>query len=176
MSFFKDNLKLIRAFLFDVDGVLSSDVSPLDSNGDPVRTANVKDGFAIRTALEAGFAIGVITGGAQQGVKLRHQKLGIVHYYENVRNKVECMEDFIEKTGIDASHILYMGDDLVDYEIMRLVGIAACPADAVPEIKQISRYISDRKGGEGCVRDIIEQVMRAQDKWGLTGMNPARVF
>lgn len=176
MSFFKDNLKLIRAFLFDVDGVLSSDISPLDTNGDPVRTANVKDGFAIRTALEAGFAIGVITGGTQQGVKFRHQKLGIVHYYENVRNKVVCLEDFSGKTGILPGQILYMGDDLVDYEIMRLVGIATCPADAVPEIKQISSYISDRKGGEGCVRDIIEQVLRAQDKWGLSGWNPARAF
>lgn len=176
MSFFKDDLKQIRAMLFDVDGVLSSDSSPIDANGDPMRTANVKDGFAIRLAIEAGFEIGVITGGAQQRVKLRHQKLGVAYYYDNVRDKTASLEDFISKTGIPANEILFMGDDLVDYDIMQKVGIATCPLDAVPEIKLISRYISDKKGGEGCVRDIIEQVMRAQGKWFSNGFNQKQAF
>jgi 3-deoxy-D-manno-octulosonate 8-phosphate phosphatase (KDO 8-P phosphatase) len=176
MSFFKDDLKNIKAFLFDVDGVLSSDVSPLDPNGDPMRTANVKDGYALRRALEAGFVVGVITGGAQAGVKLRHQRLGVLYYYENVRDKVQCLNDFMTKTGIPAREILFMGDDLVDYEIMLRTGMPVCPADAVPEIKAISRYISDRKGGEGCVRDIIEQVMRVQDKWFTAGFTSQKAF
>jgi 3-deoxy-D-manno-octulosonate 8-phosphate phosphatase (KDO 8-P phosphatase) len=171
MSFFKDDLKRIKALLFDVDGVLSSDTSPVDVNGDPMRTANVKDGFAIRLALDAGFTVGVITGGAQESVRLRHKKLGITYYYDNVRDKVEALQDFINKTGITAQEILFMGDDLVDLGIMQRVGIATCPADAVPEIKLISRYVSDRKGGTGCVRDIIEQVMRAQGKWFMNGIN-----
>lgn len=162
--------------LFDVDGVLSSDTSPIDVNGDPMRTANVKDGFAIRLALEGGYTIGVITGGAQNAVKLRHQKLGVVYYYENVRDKTASLDDFISKTGIPASEILFMGDDLVDYDIMKKIGIATCPSDAVPEIKLISRYVSDRKGGEGCVRDVIEQVMRAQGKWFSNGFNKKQAF
>ncbi len=165
MAFFKEELQQIRAMLFDVDGVLSCDVSPLDSNGDPVRTANVKDGMAIRMALDRGFQIGVITGGMLPSVKLRHQKLGIIHYYDGVRDKVASLEDFIQKTGIEAPEILFMGDDLVDFAIMQLVGIAACPSDAVPEIKAISQYVSHYAGGRGCVRDIIEQVMRAQNVW-----------
>lgn len=176
MSFFKDDLKQIRAMLFDVDGVLSSDTSPIDVNGDPMRTANVKDGFAIRLAIEGGYTIGVITGGAQNTVKLRHQKLGVVYYYENVRDKTASLDDFISKTGITASEILFMGDDLVDYEIMKKVGIATCPSDAVPEIKLISRYVSDRNGGEGCVRDVIEQVMRAQGKWFSNGFIQKQAF
>jgi 3-deoxy-D-manno-octulosonate 8-phosphate phosphatase (KDO 8-P phosphatase) len=176
MSFFKDDLKQIRAMLFDVDGVLSSDTSPIDVNGDPMRTANVKDGFAIRLAIEGGYTIGVITGGAQKTVKLRHQKLGVVYYYDNVRDKTASLNDFIFKTGIPASEILFMGDDLVDYEIMKKVGIATCPSDAVPEIKLISRYVSDKKGGYGCVRDVIEQVMRAQGKWFSNGFIQKQAF
>jgi 3-deoxy-D-manno-octulosonate 8-phosphate phosphatase (KDO 8-P phosphatase) len=176
MSFFKDDLKQVRAMLFDVDGVLSSDISPLDANGDPMRTANVKDGFAIRLALESGFVVGVVTGGGQQSVKLRHRKLGVEYYYDNVRDKIASLEDFMAKTGIPGSEILFMGDDLVDFEIMRRVGIATCPSDAVPEIKLISRYISDRKGGEGCVRDVIEQVMRAQGKWFGNGIHQQNAF
>ncbi len=176
MSFFKDDLKNIRALLLDVDGVLSKDTSPLDENGDPMRTANVKDGFAIRIAIEAGLVVGVITGGALKSVRLRHEKLGVEWYYENVRDKVACLDDFVFRTGIRPEEILFMGDDIVDYNIMLKAGVATCPADAVPEIKLISRYVSDRKGGEGCVRDIIEQVLRAQGKWFNHGVSPKQAF
>lgn len=165
MSFFKDRLKSIKGFIFDVDGVLSSDTSPLDDNGDPVRTANVKDGFALRYALKSGFHVGIITGANTLRVKLRYSKLGVRHIYLNSFNKIESLNDYCEKTGIQKSEILYMGDDLVDYQIMKEVGVATCPIDAVAEVKSISAYISDKKGGEACVRDVIEQVMRSQQKW-----------
>ena len=165
MAFFKDELKNIRAFIFDVDGVLSRDTSPLNEEGDPVRTANVKDGFAIRCAVSLGYPVAVITGGYIERVRLRHKKLGVIHYYDKVTDKVESLHDFMKKTGIDAKNILFMGDDLVDYKIMTRVGIPVCPKDAVPEIKAISMHISDKNGGEGCVRDVIEQTLRAQDKW-----------
>jgi 3-deoxy-D-manno-octulosonate 8-phosphate phosphatase (KDO 8-P phosphatase) len=165
MTFFKDELKNIKAFIFDVDGVLSRDTSPLNEDGDPVRTANVKDGFAIRNAINSGFAVAVITGGYIERVRLRHEKLGVIYYYDKVRDKAECLHDFIKKTGIEAKNILFMGDDLVDYKIMTEVGIPVCPKDAVADIKAISKYISDKNGGEGCVRDVIEQTLRAQNKW-----------
>jgi 3-deoxy-D-manno-octulosonate 8-phosphate phosphatase (KDO 8-P phosphatase) len=165
MAFFKDELKNIRAFIFDVDGVLSRDTSPLNEDGDPVRTANVKDGFAIRSAVSLGFQVAVITGGYIERVRLRHEKLGVIHYYDRVTDKLESLYDFMEKTGIEAKHILFMGDDLVDYKIMTRVGIPVCPKDAVADIKAISIYISDKNGGDGCVRDVIEQTLRAQNKW-----------
>ncbi len=165
MAFFKDELENIRAFIFDVDGVLSHDTSPLNEQGDPVRTSNVKDGFAIRNAISFGFPIAIITGGYIERVRLRHEKLGVKHYYEKVRDKSACLKDFSAKTGIDPKHILFMGDDLVDYKIMTEVGIPVCPIDAVADIKAISKYVSNKKGGEGCVRDVIEQTLRAQNKW-----------
>ncbi len=165
MTFFKERLKNIKAFIFDVDGVLSMDTSPLDENGDPVRTANIKDGFAIRYALQNGFQVAIVTGANTPRVKLRYKKLGVEHIYLNSFNKTECLADILAKTGLHQDEILYMGDDLVDFQIMKKIGIPTCPLDAVPEIKAISLYISDKKGGEGCVRDIIEQVMRSQQKW-----------
>jgi 3-deoxy-D-manno-octulosonate 8-phosphate phosphatase (KDO 8-P phosphatase) len=165
MGFFKEELKNIKAFIFDVDGVLSLDATPLNEEGDPMRTANVKDGFAIRIALEKGYQVAIITGGNVRTVRLRHEKLGVKYYYDKVRDKVESLNDFMSKTGINAENILFMGDDLVDYQIMLEVGIPVCPKDAVPEIKAISKYISDKNGGEGCARDVIEQTLRAQDKW-----------
>ena len=165
MTFFKEKLKNIKGFIFDVDGVLSMDTSPLDENGDPVRTANVKDGFAIRYALQSGLQIAIITGANTPRVKLRYKKLGVEHIYLNSFNKTECLTEIIAKTGLKKDEFLYMGDDLVDFQIMKEMAIPTCPIDAVPEIKAISLYISDKKGGEGCVRDVIEQVMRSQGKW-----------
>jgi 3-deoxy-D-manno-octulosonate 8-phosphate phosphatase (KDO 8-P phosphatase) len=165
MAFFKEKLKNIKGFVFDVDGVLSMDTTPLDANGDPVRTANIKDGFAIRYALKSGFKIAIITGAETQRVKLRYKKLGVEHIYLNSFNKTECLEDIMTKTGLGKDEILYMGDDLVDLQILKEIGVSTCPIDAVPEVKAVSLYISDKKGGQGCVRDVIEQVMRSQEKW-----------
>jgi 3-deoxy-D-manno-octulosonate 8-phosphate phosphatase (KDO 8-P phosphatase) len=165
MTVTEPDFSLIKAFLFDVDGVLSTDYSPLDETGEPMRTGNVKDGFAIRTAISSGYAVGIITGAHQERVKLRCKHLGIRLYYENVADKSACLDHFIGETGIPAANILYMGDDIPDYQVMRRVGIAACPADAIPEIQKISTYISGREGGRGCVRDVIERVLRSQHKW-----------
>lgn len=165
MSFFKEELKNVKAFVFDVDGVLSKDTTPLNENGDPVRTANVKDGFAIRNAISLGYPVAVITGGFVERVKLRHERLGVKYYYENALNKVECLADFCQKTGVNPENVLFMGDDLVDYHVMLKVGIPVCPRDAVSDIKSISKYISHKNGGKGCVRDVIEQTLRAQGKW-----------
>lgn len=165
MSYFKEELKNVKAFVFDVDGVLSKDTSPLNEEGDPVRTANVKDGFALRAAIVSGYPVAVITGGAVERVRLRYERIGVKHYYDNVRDKVKCMEDFFQKTGVKSENVLFMGDDLVDYRAMLAVGIPVCPLDAVPDIKAISKYISPKNGGEGCVRDVIEQTLRAQNNW-----------
>lgn len=163
--FFKEELKKVKAFVFDVDGVLSKDTSPLNKDGDPVRTANVKDGFAIRNAVLFGYPVAVITGGYIERVPKRYERLGVKYFYNNASDKVVCLDDFLNKTGIDAENVLFMGDDLVDYAIMKKVGIPVCPQDAVPDIKAISKFVSQKNGGEGCVRDIIEQTLRAQNKW-----------
>ncbi|MCY1722910.1 HAD hydrolase family protein [Prolixibacteraceae bacterium Z1-6] len=176
MPFFKEELKEVKAFVFDVDGVLSKDTSPLNEDGDPVRTANVKDGFAIRSAIKAGYPIAIITGGFIERVRLRYEKLGVEHFYDKARNKTECLNTFLIKTGLEAKNVLFMGDDLVDFKVMNLVGIPTCPKDAVHEIKAISKYISDKNGGEGCVRDVIEQVLKSQGKWFTEEMLNERAF
>ena len=176
MSFFKEELKTVKAFVFDVDGVLSKDVSPLNEDGDPVRTANVKDGFAIRNVIKMGYPVAIITGGYIERVRLRYEKLGVKHFYDKARDKVICLNDFLEKKNIDAKSVLFMGDDLVDYRIMKAVGIPTCPKDAVNEIKELSKYISDKRGGEGCVRDVIEQTLKAQGRWFTEEMLNSRAF
>lgn len=176
MPFFKEELKEVKAFVFDVDGVLSKDVSPLNEDGEPVRTANVKDGFAIRSAIKAGYPVAIITGGFIERVRFRYEKLGVEHYYDKARDKVTCLTDFLLKTGVEAKNVLFMGDDLVDYRVMKEVGLPTCPKDAVNEIKEISKYISDKKGGEGCVRDVIEQALKAQKKWFTEEMLNSRAF
>ncbi len=165
MSFFKEELKNVKAFVFDVDGVLSKDTSPLNENGEPVRTANVKDGLAIRILQELGYPVAVITGGFLERVRFRHERLGIKYYYEKALDKVSCLDDFCSKSGIKPENILYMGDDLLDYHVMKKVGLPVCPNDAIPDIKSISKYISPKSGGEGCVRDVIEQTLKAQNRW-----------
>jgi 3-deoxy-D-manno-octulosonate 8-phosphate phosphatase (KDO 8-P phosphatase) len=165
MAFFKEELMNVKAFVFDVDGVLSRDISPVDENGEPMRTTNVKDGFAIRNAILNGYPIAIITGGKNKTIEKRFQKLGVEKIYLSVDDKLECFKKWMAETGIKAHEVMYMGDDLPDYNVMASVGVPTCPADAVTEVKSISKYISDSKGGEGCVRDVIEQVMRAQGKW-----------
>jgi 3-deoxy-D-manno-octulosonate 8-phosphate phosphatase (KDO 8-P phosphatase) len=162
---FKERLKEIKAFVFDVDGVFSQNVV-LQSNGDMLRTMNTKDGFALYHAVNnQSFIVAIITGGYSESVKLRFQAMGLTDVYIKSNNKLDDFEDFISKYNLEPSEVLYMGDDIPDYEVMKTVGIPTCPADAAEEIKSISVYISDKRGGEGCVRDVIEQVLRAQGKW-----------
>ena len=169
MAFFKEELMLVKAFIFDVDGVLSKDNLPLDTDGEPIRTSNVKDGLALRNAIDNGFPVAIISGARTESLRKRYQHLGVEHIYLSVQNKEDSFNDFLEKTNIQPAEVMYMGDDMPDYNVMTKVGIPTCPADAVTEIKSISKYISDRNGGEGCARDVIEQVLRAQGKW----INPA---
>lgn len=176
MSNFKEELKTVKAFVFDVDGVLSKDVLTINRTGVLIRTANVKDGFAIRNLVKMGFSVAIITGGISNRTRLRYKQLGVNHYYQGARDKVKCLNNFLKKTNIEAKHVLFMGDDLVDFRIMKEVGIPTCPKDAVHEIKEISKYISDKMGGEGCVRDVIEQVLRAQGKWFTEEMLNSRAF
>ena len=165
MAFFKEELSKIKGFVFDVDGVLSHNVLSLSPEGDPIRSSNMKDGYAIMYALRSGYPIGIITGGKTQDMRNRLDRLGITNVYMGTLDKVPCMVDFLQKNNLRADEILYMGDDIPDYNVMTKVGLAVCPNDAAPEIKEISAYISDRNGGEGCVRDVIEQVLRSQGKW-----------
>ncbi|RLD35915.1 MAG: 3-deoxy-D-manno-octulosonate 8-phosphate phosphatase [Bacteroidetes bacterium] len=165
MSNFKEELRKVKAFAFDVDGVLSSQTMPLHPNGEPMRTVNIKDGYAIQLAVKKGYPIAIITGGKTEAVKMRFKSLGITDIYLGSYIKKDNFDDFIYKYSLDPENVLYMGDDLPDYEVMSMVGFPTCPADAVTEIKQISKYISNLNGGDGCVRDIIEQVLRLHNKW-----------
>jgi len=159
------DLKKIKAFLFDVDGVLSSNRIPLALNGDPMRTVNIKDGYAIHLAVKKGFDVGIITGGYTEAVKIRYERLGVQHIYMKSFTKLNDYKDFLILTGLKDEEIMYCGDDLPDYEIMQRVGLSVAPTDAAPEIKQIARYISPCNGGDGVARDIIEQTLKVQGLW-----------
>lgn len=164
---FKTRLKNINTMMFDIDGVMTDGKVYFFSDGTPVRNLNNKDGFAIHLAAQKGYKLVVITGGSSEVVKEALLRLGIHHVFLKQHDKLSCYKDFIAEHGLKDENILYMGDDLPDHEVMQRVGIAACPADAATEIKDISIYISDKKGGEGCVRDVIEQVMRARGDWEI---------
>jgi 3-deoxy-D-manno-octulosonate 8-phosphate phosphatase (KDO 8-P phosphatase) len=166
MTNFKEDLMKVKAFAFDVDGVLSWQVIPLHPSGEPMRTANIKDGFAIQLAVKLGYPIAIITGGKTDSVFKRYKNLGVPDIYMGSANKTINFEEWTSKHNINPENVLYMGDDLPDYPVMKEVGIPVCPSDAVEEIKSLCKYISHFKGGEGCVRDVMEQVMRAQGKWG----------
>ena len=165
MGNFKENLINIKAFIFDIDGVLSLQTINLNSFGVPNRTVNLRDGYAIQLAIRKGYRVAVISGCNSKEYSKRLKLLGIKDIYLNSRSKIEHFNSFLKKYELNSSEVLYMGDDIPDYKVMVASGIAVCPADADSEIKQISSYISDRKGGEGCVRDIIEQVLRLNNKW-----------
>jgi len=165
MANFKEDLRNIKAFVFDVDGVFTDGQIYLDPSGEFVRSVNMKDGYAVAYALKQGYTIGIISGGSSDAMKKRFQYLGITDIYLGSRDKVNDFEDFYFKYGLKPEEILYMGDDLPDYEVMQIAGLATCPSDAAEEIKAISKYISTFPGGRGCVRDVIEQVLRLQGKW-----------
>lgn len=169
MENFKQKLTRIKTFLFDVDGVLTNGQVLLLENGEFVRNMNSKDGYALQLAVKKGYRIGIITGGKSQAVKSALQGLGIQDIFLSQYDKLQCYKDYINEHDLKEEEILFMGDDLPDYEVMKRVGIAACPNNAAHEIKEISIYISNRNGGEACVRDIIEQVMRSQGTWTIDG-------
>ena len=158
------DLKKIRALIFDVDGVLS-DSNVLLMGGQPVRTANTKDGYALQHAAKTDLKLAIITGGRNETIKERYMGLGISDIFMGVSVKIDVYRDYLIANGLRSEEVLYMGDDIPDYEVMREVGCACCPADACPDIKQICCYVSGRDGGHGVGRDVLEQVLRAQSKW-----------
>lgn len=165
MSNYKEHLDRIKAFVFDIDGVLSLQTINLNAFGVPNRTVNLRDGYALQLAVKKGYRIGIISGSNCREYLKRLRLLGITDIYLNSRNKSEHFFNFLKKYELDSSEVLYMGDDIPDFEVMKKAGVPVCPSDADSEIKQISVYISDRNGGQGCVRDIIEQVLRLHNRW-----------
>jgi 3-deoxy-D-manno-octulosonate 8-phosphate phosphatase (KDO 8-P phosphatase) len=161
----KKGLQNIKAFVFDVDGVFTNGAVMLHPGGEFIRMMNIKDGFAVQHAVKMGYPIAIITGGYSKMVRKRFIALGVKDIYMKCASKRAAYESFLEKYSLKSEDILYMGDDLPDYEIMKIAGFPCCPSDAASEIIGLSNYISDRKGGEGCVRDIIEQVLRLHGKW-----------
>lgn len=161
---FKTLLKNVKCIMLDVDGVLTNGTL-IVMPGEFYRIMNIRDGFALKTAVDAGFKIVVISGGKSESVRTRLEKLGITEIHLGVDNKLETMHKFLRENNIQKEEILYMGDDIPDYEVMKEVGLPCCPADAASDIKNISIYVSHAKGGEGCVRDVVEQVLRINGKW-----------
>ena len=166
------DLMKIKAILFGIDGVLSCETVSMSHDGEPLPTANIKDGYAIQLAQKSDLRIAIITGGRTEAVEVRYKSLGLVDVYMGCAVKIKTYDEFIEKYGLRDDEVMYMGDDIPDYEIMKRVGCPVCPKDACPEIKDISLYVSHKDGGKGCARDVIEQVLRAQGKW----MSTAKAF
>lgn len=159
------DLNKIRAVIFDVDGVLSAETITLSASGEPLRTVNVKDGYAIQLACKRGLHVAIITGGNTEAVRMRYEKLGVKHIYMDASAKLVAYEDFLAACSLADGEIIFVGDDIPDLEVMKRVGCACCPKDACPEIKAVSRYVSGRNGGHGVGRDILEQVLKTQGKW-----------
>ncbi len=165
MSNYKALLTEVDTFIFDYDGVMTDGRLMLQMEGQPLRSANVKDGYVLQLAVRLGYNVAIISGGFSKSVENRFEALKIKHVFLGVGDKLTRFNSFVKDYDLDPKKIVYMGDDIPDYKVMKKVGVPVCPADAVEEIKDISIYISDKEGGHGCVRDIIEQVLKVQGKW-----------
>jgi len=160
-----DNFKQVKAFVFDVDGVLTNGVVLVTEEGEHLRSFNMKDGYAMQLAVKRGYSIAIITGGKSLGVKKRMERLGIDDAFIGVDDKRSVLNDWLAHKGLKPSDVLYMGDDIPDLENMLVAGMPTCPADAVEEIKTAAAYISPFVGGAGAVRDVIEKVLKLQGRW-----------
>ncbi|HOX78356.1 MAG TPA: HAD-IIIA family hydrolase [Bacteroidales bacterium] len=165
MKNYKELLRHIKAFVFDYDGTLTDGTVILLDEGEPLRTANVRDGYAIQLAVKKGYQVVIISGGRSKSMSNRFRMLRVQHVFLGIEHKLETLRKFLEENGLEPENVLYLGDDIPDYHAMKYCGVAACPADAAEEIKSISHYISHYKGGEGCARDVIEQVLKVQGQW-----------
>lgn len=165
MSNYKSRLHHITTFIFDYDGVMTDGTIIINNHGEPLRTANVKDGYALQLAKKLGYNIAVISGGYSPSMEKRFEALQVTDVFLGVSNKIEVFENYLKDKNLKAEEVLYMGDDIPDYLPMKAAGLAVCPADAAEEIKRISHYISHYRGGHGSVREIIEQVLKVQKKW-----------
>ena len=162
---YKTLLKNVSAFVFDVDGVMTNGQIMITTEGEMYREMNTRDGFAIKCALERDYKIAIISGGTNEGVRKRLETLGVDKVYLGIHKKDIAFDDFLKTYNIDPEEVLCLGDDLPDLSVLEKVGVATCPQDAVSDVKKIVDYVSHKKGGDGCVREIIEQVMRVQNKW-----------
>ena len=164
---YKEYLTRVKTFIFDVDGVLTDGKVLVTSKGEMYRALDTKDGYGMKCALLHGFKIVIITGGMNEGIRKRFNELGIYDIYLGAFNKMDAYKDLMDNYSLKSEEILYVGDDIPDIPVMKEIGVSCCPSDAVPDVKEIVDYVSHKKGGEGCVREIIEQVLRVQDKWSL---------
>lgn len=156
----------ITTFVFDVDGVLTDNSVLVTEDGHQLRAMNIRDGYAIKRAIEQGFRVAIITGGKSEGVVKRLQGLGVTEIFVGIADKLTTLEDYLFHHAIDRNQVLYMGDDMPDVPPMRLVALPCCPSDACQEAVQLAKYISPFNGGQGCVRDVIEKVLVLNEKWG----------
>ena len=159
------DLTSVKAVIFDVDGVLSLSTIQMSPAGLPVRTVNIKDGYAIQLAIKMGMKIAIISGGTDPSIEERYRKLGMTDIFMSCSTKIPVLNQYLADNHLSADEVIYVGDDIPDYEIMKVVGCPCCPADACSDIKEISTYVSPYEGGKGCARDIIEQILRAKGLW-----------
>jgi 3-deoxy-D-manno-octulosonate 8-phosphate phosphatase (KDO 8-P phosphatase) len=165
---YKLKLKNITTFILDVDGVLTDGRLLISESGELLRTMNAKDGYAMKTALNKGYKVCIITGGTNEGVKTRLVGLGIKDVFLNASEKMIQLHDYVATHNLKPEEILYMGDDMPDIPALEYAGLAACPQDAIPEVKEVSDYISHKNGGDSCVRDVIEQVLKVNGDWAVS--------
>lgn len=159
------DLQKIKALVFDIDGVLSAETIQTSNDGVLMRSVNTKDGYALRLAVAEGLHVAIVTGAHEEAIRRRYEALNIPDIYLGSSVKTEKLRLLLDKYSLSAEEVLYMGDDIPDYEVMQQVGLPCCPRDAAPEIRDISLYVSHRNGGQGCVRDVVEQILKAQGKW-----------
>ncbi|WP_394972295.1 KdsC family phosphatase [uncultured Croceitalea sp.] len=162
---YKEYLNQITTFIFDVDGVFTDGTLLITSKGEMLRKMNVKDGYALKTALQKGYNVCIISGGTNEGVRNRFKALGVTNIYLGAHHKQEPLDEYLDIHSINPENALYMGDDVPDIPPMKMVQLATCPQNAVAEVKSICDYVSHKNGGEGCVRDIIEQVLKVRGDW-----------
>ena len=167
------DLAKIKALAFDIDGVLSTNIVRMENDGAGLmRTANIKDGYALQLAVKCGLQLAIVTGGNSEAIRNRYEQLGVQHIFQRAAVKINVFRDWCAQIEVQPQDVLYMGDDIPDFEVMKVCGLPVCPADAAAEIKAIATYVSHLPGGCGCVRDVIEQVLKAQNHW----MSSARAF
>ena len=164
---YKEKLHVIKNFVFDIDGVFTNGLIMIDSLGNESRTFNTKDGIAIKHAIENQYNIAIISGANNEGIRIRLKKLGVKNIFLGSNNKLEDLKKYMKSHKLSIEETVYMGDDIPDINSMSYVGLKACPFDAIPEVRSISDYVSPKKGGKGCVRDIIEQTLKVQNNWEL---------
>jgi 3-deoxy-D-manno-octulosonate 8-phosphate phosphatase (KDO 8-P phosphatase) len=167
MKNYKHLLPKIKTFIFDVDGVLTDGKILINSDDELLRSFDTKDGYAMKCALVKGFKIAIITGGRNEAVRERFKELGVIDIYLGAHHKLDAYQDLMDNYDLNPEEILYIGDDIPDIPVMEKVGLGCCPADAASDVKAMADYVSHKKGGEGCVRELIEQVLRVQGKWSL---------